>query len=86
MRRPSFKTAKRERAQRVDQVQTDDKGLMSIFEFCAWAGISEKQYYAQRRNNLGPREMRLGDRVVRIARSEAEDWAKRMTEASKHDK
>jgi predicted DNA-binding transcriptional regulator AlpA len=58
---------------------------MTIFEFCTWAGISERQYYAQRRKGMGPHEMRLGDRVIRIARSEAEDWAKRMTEASKND-
>lgn len=53
---------------------------MTIDEFCKWAGISVRQYYLQKKAGIAPREMRMGRRTIRIAREEAQAWAKRLTE------
>jgi hypothetical protein len=44
----------------------------SISEICARNGFSEGHYRALRRRGLGPREKRMGDRVIITADDEAE--------------
>jgi hypothetical protein len=45
----------------------------TILEFCARHKISEAFYYKLRAQSLGPRELRLGTRVI-ITKSAAADW------------
>lgn len=59
----------------------DRAPTMTIAEFCKWVGISERQYYKQRERGIGPKEMRLGHKIIRISREEAQAWAERMMEA-----
>jgi predicted DNA-binding transcriptional regulator AlpA len=70
------------KSKRSSRSAQDDKpadGLLTINEFCEWASISRRQYYVQRKQGLGPKEMRLGDRTIRITREEAHAWARRVT-------
>lgn len=45
----------------------------SIMEFCQMHGISRSYYFLIRRDGRGPRELRLGRRVL-ITRDAAADW------------
>ena len=60
--------------------QTDKQPLapiqklaLTIDEFCALHGISTARYFALRRDNLAPRELRVG-RTIRISREAAAAW------------
>jgi predicted DNA-binding transcriptional regulator AlpA len=74
MRRPKRYSS---RSRYDDDTAADS--LMTIPEFCEWAKISRRTYDLRRKDGLGPREIRLGGRVIRIAREEALAWSKRMT-------
>ena len=85
MRRPKRYNSRYEREREREREERLADGLLTILDFCEFAGISHRQYYVLKRAGRGPREMRLGDpsrlsRTVRITRDEAQAWAKRMTE------
>jgi predicted DNA-binding transcriptional regulator AlpA len=50
-----------------------EKQALSIPEFCAAHGLSRSFYFILRKDGLGPREMRVGGRVL-ISREAAADW------------
>lgn len=56
----------------------DQKAAFTIREFCDKHGISPSAYYENKRKGLGPREMRIGSKGVRISREAAEDWRRAM--------
>lgn len=49
------------------------KQALSIPEFCAAHGVSRSFYFNMRRDGIGPREMRVGNRVL-ISHEAATDW------------
>ena len=49
----------------------------SIDEFCADHGISRSTYYNQKKAGQGPREMKVGTRVL-ISVESAAEWRRRM--------
>jgi predicted DNA-binding transcriptional regulator AlpA len=49
--------------------------VLSILEFCQYAGISRSFYYSLQRTHKGPAETRIGARVL-IARATADKWLK----------
>ena len=55
-------------------MQTDiDKDCYSIAEFCHRHSISRTHYFLIRADGLGPREIRIGGKVL-ISREAAETW------------
>ena len=46
---------------------------MSISDFCRAHGISRSHYFNLKKDGRGPREMRVGTRVL-ISREAAADW------------
>lgn len=50
-----------------------EKQALSIPEFCAAHGLSRSFYFLLRKDGLGPREMRVGGRVL-ISCEAASDW------------
>src|ERR1700694_5733822 len=58
---------------RLARIEGEDRGADSISGFCARNGISRALYYILRAEGRGPREMRLGLRVL-ITRGAARDW------------
>jgi hypothetical protein len=70
----------RKQVRRNSRNDRPSDAVMTIAEFCEWANISRRQYFMQRQEGKGPREMRLTERIIRITREEAQNWAKRMTE------
>jgi len=59
-----------------------DVDCLSIVDFCRRNGISKPFYYKLRAQGLGPKEMRLGARVL-ITRQSAEKWRAERMRASK---
>jgi hypothetical protein len=55
-----------------------DADAFSIREFCRRHGISESFYFKLKEQNCGPREMRIGSRVL-ISREAAKRWRTRHT-------
>ncbi len=51
---------------------------LSIAQFCEHFGLSLSTYYRLKRNGLGPREIRVGRRVI-IAAKTADEWAETLT-------
>jgi predicted DNA-binding transcriptional regulator AlpA len=49
--------------------------MLSIVEFCSYAGISRSLYYALKRNQEGPDETRIRSRVL-ISKATADQWLK----------
>jgi hypothetical protein len=47
---------------------------LSIAQFCRRHGISRGQYFVMRRRGIGPAEMRLGPRLVRISAEADRAW------------
>jgi hypothetical protein len=54
-------------------VPPEQKLALTISEFCALHGISEARYYALKRHNLAPVEIRVGG-TIRISREAAAAW------------
>lgn len=54
----------------------------SVDELCAAADISRTLYERMKRQGLGPREMRLGKKVVRISPEAAEAWIRTLEMAA----
>jgi predicted DNA-binding transcriptional regulator AlpA len=50
-----------------------DREALSIAEFCEAHGISRSHYFNLKKVDHGPREMRVGSRVL-ISREAAADW------------
>ena len=50
-----------------------EREALSIAEFCAAHGISRSHYFNLKKAHQGPREMRVGSRVL-ISREAAADW------------
>jgi len=46
----------------------------SIDEFCETHGIGRSKYFELRKKGMGPKEIRLGGRVVVISRESAAAW------------
>lgn len=46
----------------------------TVNELCAAADISPSTYRRLKRKGLGPREMRLGTKIIRISPDAAEQW------------
>jgi hypothetical protein len=59
----------------------DDVDAYSIAAFCRRHGISEAFYFKLRQQGQGPREMRLGSRVL-ISREEAARWRRARSTAA----
>jgi predicted DNA-binding transcriptional regulator AlpA len=57
--------------------------MMTIDDFCAWAGVARRTYYQLQKDGRGPREIRLGPCTIRITHDEANAWARRMSEHEK---
>ena len=55
-------------------------GARSVDEFCADHRISRAFYYKLRREGRGPREMRVGSRVI-VSDEAAADWRRSMESA-----
>jgi predicted DNA-binding transcriptional regulator AlpA len=55
-----------------------DGDSLRIEEFCHRHGISRSTYYDLKRRGLGPREMRIGRRNIRISAADDRDWVARM--------
>jgi predicted DNA-binding transcriptional regulator AlpA len=56
---------------------------LSIDEFCARHGISRGSFYNLRKAGLGPREMKLGARVL-ISVEAAADWRRQREAKTTH--
>jgi predicted DNA-binding transcriptional regulator AlpA len=54
----------------------------SIDELCAAAGIGRTLYERMKRKGKGPRETRIGTKVVRISRQAAEEWLAQLEAAA----
>jgi predicted DNA-binding transcriptional regulator AlpA len=54
----------------------------SVDELCAAVEISPSTYWRLKRKGLGPREMRLGKKVVRISPEAAEEWVRALEAAA----
>lgn len=50
-----------------------EKAALTIPEFCATHGISRSHFFNLRRFGIGPREMRVGARVL-VSIEAAADW------------
>jgi predicted DNA-binding transcriptional regulator AlpA len=57
---------------------------LSIDELCAAADISRSFYERMKRQGKGPKEMRLGKKVIRISPAAAEEWVRGL-EANRSD-
>src|SRR5690349_13829773 len=57
----------------------------SVDELCAAADISRSLYERMKRQGKGPREMRLGKKVIRISPSAAKAWVQALEAASRSD-
>jgi hypothetical protein len=55
-------------------------GDMTIKQFCQRHGISASKYNSLRKRGLGPRELVLGARSIRITEAEDAAWEARMRE------
>jgi hypothetical protein len=58
---------------RLARFEGEDRDADNISGFCARNGISKAHYYNLRKAGRGPREMRLGSRVL-ITRDAGRDW------------
>lgn len=59
----------------------NDRHAFSIEEFCKGHGISRATYFTERRRGHGPREMRVGKRVL-ISREAAAAWRRERENAT----
>jgi len=53
---------------------------MTIKEFCQRHRISETKYFSLRKKGLGPRELVIGARSIRITQESDIEWQQRMAE------
>jgi hypothetical protein len=57
----------------TDQGSDQSRLALSIDEFCKAHGFSRATYFIERQRGHGPREMRVGNRVL-ISQEAAADW------------
>ena len=67
--------------QHLAQLDASNRDADSISEFCVRHRISRAYYYVLRAQGLGPREMRLGSRVL-ITREAQRHWRRERENAT----
>jgi hypothetical protein len=71
--------ARRPAYRRIGHDITEPGDAYTVEEFCQRHRISVGFYHKLRKDRRGPREMRLGTRVL-ISREAAEEWRRKMSE------
>jgi hypothetical protein len=61
------------------EVEPLERAAYSIDQFCAAHGISRWTYYKMKKDGVGPREMRVGDRGF-VSVEAAREWRERRTQ------
>ena len=75
MAKVTKKKARVSTSYRMDTYKTNDseKDAFSILEFCSRHGLSTGLYYVLKRQDKGPRELRIRGRIL-ISKEAAADW------------